>query len=434
MFHQQHVVIIGGGFSGTALAVQLLHEHAAPLTVTVVEARTSLGHGLAYGTSDDGHWLNTRNGTLSAIEEDPEHFLRWLEISGQNPSAHGFARRAEYGRYLQHTLDDAAARAVGWGSQLHTRLGRRVSDVDPTGDGFRVRLDDGEVIDCTKVVLASGYTLPADPLNGALGPDCPRYLRNPWDHARLAAIQRHESVLLIGTGLTMVDAALSLSRRGHLGALHAVSRRGLLPRGHATLTDALPFDLCEAHQHRIAPELAATLAGMIADGRLQLRAGRIVGAIDCGNMVVVEEHPRGQPAISRNPYRWIINCTGASLGGHARQSLEGRLLEKGLLAADPHGLGFLCDDAGAVQGARVRAAGLYLIGPACRPHSFEHTAIPELRRQAAALARVIAARSRHDRPRSWIPGGLNIEPLAVSRWRQAPTQSNASLYHGENQP
>lgn len=380
-------------------------------------------------------------------------------------------------------------------------IGRRVSDVDPAGDSFRVRLNDGEVIDCTKVVLASGYTLPADPLNGALGPDCPRYLRNPWDHARLAAIQRHESVLLIGTGLTMVDVALSLSRRGHLGALHAVSRRGLLPRGHTAATDALPFDLREAlyagldgtglrglvravrgtvdsaalrglgwqavidalrpvsggiwrtlndvdrrrflrhlrpwfdaHRHRIAPELTATLAGMIADGRLQLRAGRIVGAMDCGNMVVVEEHPRGQAAISRNPYRWIINCTGASLGGHARQSLEGRLLEKGLLAADPHGLGFLCDDAGAVQAARVRAAGLYLIGPACRPHSFEHTAIPELRRQAAALARVIAARSRHDRPRSWIPGGLNIEPIAVSRWRQAPIRSNASLHCGENQP
>jgi uncharacterized NAD(P)/FAD-binding protein YdhS len=451
--------------------VQLLREDRAPFTVTIIEGRETLGQGLAYCTRDDGHLLNTRNARSSAIEDDDTHFLRWLEHSGQPAVADGYSMRREYSRYLQHTLDDAAAQANAWGSRLCTRIGRRATDVDREHEGFRVWLDDGEVIDCAQVVLASGYGPPADPLAGMLPLDCGRYIRNPWQGALPPELERRDSVLLIGTGLTMVDMALSLHRRGHRGTMHTLSRRGLLPRAHrAEPAHSLPFALrqdlyadltCgtlsglakavrraaaeaelrglgwqavidalrplsagiwqalgetdqrrflrhlrpyfDAHRHRLAPAPAATLASMVGDGRLQLRAGRIRGATDYGDMILVPQRLRGTTSTRHEPYRWVINCTGASLAAHGRHSLEAHLLAKGLVSADRHQLGFLCNRAGAISGPHGVVPGLYMIGPACRSHPFEHTAIPELRRQAAELASLIAEGRARAHPERWMP-------------------------------
>ena len=41
-------------------------------------------------------------------------------------------------------------------------------------------------------------------------------------------------MLLIGTGLTLIDVALMLEARGFAGRIVALSRRGLLPRRHET--------------------------------------------------------------------------------------------------------------------------------------------------------------------------------------------------------
>lgn len=499
MSENSHVVVIGGGFSGTALAVQLLRECRAPVTVTIIEGRAALGQGLAYGTRDDGHLLNTTNARSSAIEDDDSHFLRWLERSGKPAVAEGYSARQEYSRYLQHTLDDAATQAMAWGSRLCTRLGRRATDVDRQHHGFRVWMDDGEVIDCAQVVLASGYGPPADPMAGMLPFDCRRYVRNPWQGALPPELDNSDSVLLVGTGLTMVDMALSLHRRGHRGTMHAVSRRGLLPRGHgAASANPLPFALrqqlyadlacgtlrgltravrrgvdeaalCglgwqavidalrplsagiwqdlgeadrrrflrhlrpyfDAHRHRLAPGPAATLASMVGDGRLQLRAGRILGAADCGDMILVKQRLRGTSSIRNDPYRWVINCTGAGLGTHGRQSLEARLLAKGRLIADPHELGFRCTRAGAVIGTHGVVPGLYLIGPACRPHSFEHTAIPELRRQAAELASLVKKNRAGPQPAHWMPASALTHVPKRPPWGRLNTQPRLLRNSGE---
>lgn len=481
---RSNVVIIGAGFSGTALAIELLREQAAPVEVTLVESRPSVGQGLAYGTPEDFHLLNTTNGASSVLADDSEHFVRWLREAGRPDGAEQFSSRRVYSLYLQHSLDDAALCAGNWGSALRTRLGRCATDAARNGDGFRVWLDDGEAIDCNHLVLATGYGAPADPLAAWLPIDCSRYLRNPWSTA-VAQIPRNDNVLILGSGLTMVDVAMKLRRRGHQGPIHAISRRGLAPRAHAMPRAPLPFDLrqrlyaglsdnkissalrvvrdtiaaaelqglgwqpvidalrplsrgiwsslsaaerrrflrhlrpwFDSHRHRLPPEQAASLASMMSDGRLQLRAGRIIGATDCGDMLVIEHQPRGRSETRRDPYRWVINCTGASTNGRSHHSLEGRLMELGLLMVDEHGLGFSCDTDGAVRGRHGVVPSLHLIGPACRSQSFDHTAIAELRHQAAHIAQRIGKQWRPASNVTWMPHAARDMGPPVIPWQR----------------
>jgi uncharacterized NAD(P)/FAD-binding protein YdhS len=480
------VVIIGAGFSGTALAVQLLREEAAPVRVTLLERRTSAGEGLAYSTREEAHLLNTTNAASSLLEDDSGHFIRWLRETDRAGEPEQFSMRRVYSLYLKQCLDDAASSASHWGSSLETRLGQQATDVARNFQGFRVALEDGGSVDCTHLVLATGYSSPADPLANWLRPDCTRYLRNPWNGA-LPEIPRNDSILLLGTGLTMVDVALTLRRRGHLGPVHALSRRGLPPRAHLAPSAALPFELREqlysslsdgnvrrllravrhtiaeagqrglgwqavidalrpllpgiwstlgaeerrrflrhlrpwfdSHRHRVPPEQAVRLANMVADGRLRIRAGRVTSATDCGDMLMVTHQPRGQATARRDPYRWVINCTGAGVTAHAHHSLEGRLIRKGLLVPDELGLGFQCSGPGAAQGAHGFVPSLYLMGPACRSQTFEHTAITELRRQAALLAKTITSQRHSFGHASWMPlEARQVPPMPIPWQRRA---------------
>ncbi len=78
-------------------------------------------------------------------------------------------------------------------------------------------------------VLATGHVLEK--------PDPQAALSNPWEDP--GPVDPQGRVVLVGTGLTMVDRVITLLKTGHKGEILAVSRRGLLPRTHAP-TSPLP--------------------------------------------------------------------------------------------------------------------------------------------------------------------------------------------------
>ena len=109
MRRRRHVAIVGGGFSGVALAAQLLRGGDGTLRVTLLEAGARLGRGLAYGTRDPAHLLNTRAGRMSLFAEDPAHFVRWNRAHGRNVAPEDFVARSVYGDYVEDTLSTLAA-------------------------------------------------------------------------------------------------------------------------------------------------------------------------------------------------------------------------------------------------------------------------------------------------------------------------------------
>nr|WP_217918567.1 FAD/NAD(P)-binding protein [Myxococcus sp. AM010] len=226
------VAIVGGGASGTLLAVHLLRSARGPLHVALVERSARAGLGLAYSTTSPCHLLNVPAARMGAFADDPEHFLRWVRRELPDTAPGAFISRQRYGRYLESVLREARAQAAP-GVHLEV-VTRDVASVEETDDGtVRVALASGDQLEARTVVLALGNALPANPRvpDGGLYASR-RYHRSPWAQAALRGVAATDDVLLIGTGLTMVDTVLSLVEQGHQGHLHALSRHGLLPHVH----------------------------------------------------------------------------------------------------------------------------------------------------------------------------------------------------------
>ncbi|RAK65060.1 FAD/NAD(P)-binding protein [Hymenobacter edaphi] len=234
---RRRIVIIGGGVAGSLLALQLTRLPGGPwpLDVTVVEPRPRLGPGTAYATSRPEWLLNVRSPALSALPDEPNHFVNWLQRHGIADCAFGFCSRQTYGHYIESLLAPALAAPAANGVRLQWRHARAVAAQPLTGaaHALRVQLADGTALDAHTAVLALGNFAPALPVRPATGyAEHPRFHANPWLPGALRSIGPEESVLLIGTGLTALDVLVALRADGHRGPLLAVSRHGQWPAPH----------------------------------------------------------------------------------------------------------------------------------------------------------------------------------------------------------
>src|SRR6202023_716909 len=98
------IAIIGGGVRGTLTAFHLVRR-ATPARVILIDQRPDFGLGLAYSTPSLRHLLNVPAGKISALPEEPDHFLKWLYANYDSAASPvTFAPRAIFGHYLQSLL------------------------------------------------------------------------------------------------------------------------------------------------------------------------------------------------------------------------------------------------------------------------------------------------------------------------------------------
>jgi uncharacterized NAD(P)/FAD-binding protein YdhS len=401
----------------------------------LIDGSGRAGHGVAYSTTEPAHLLNVRAEGMSALAEDPGHFARRFEAEGGH--RRGFAERRLFGRYLREILEQA----IGLGQTVvdhSTAVEARLDD-----GRWSIALSDGRVVRASGLALAVGNQEP-EPLRAFAGAG-ERYINNPWAEEARAAVSRlvecGGSALLIGTGLTMVDLALSLDAAGHRGRVVALSRRGQIPRAHADF-EAAPLELdavprgnlrsmwrwlrrrsaevgwraavdslrphshalwqsldadqqrrflrharpwWDVHRHRIAPQVAETIHDMIADGRLEIVAGRIMAANDADEGLEVDLRRRGHERSTTERFDYVFNCTGPLHGlERTRDTLLRGLLDRGDVKPDHLGIGLEVDE-------RSRAGKhLWALGPLTKGRYWEIIAVPDIREQAAAVAEDIA--------------------------------------------
>lgn len=240
----RRIAIIGGGFSGTAVAIRLADSTPCPLDITIVEPRETPGAGLAYGGDDPDHRVNGTHALLVLFPDDIDHFSRWYDASGSAardpeakwPSGVSYVRRSDVRRYMAETLASRAKSNPSASVIRHVR--DRAVGVRQADDQLEVELASGSVLTADLTVLALGGQKPAR--LRAISPDaarCHRYLGDPFAPSALAAVPSDAPVLLVGTGLTAADVISTLARQGHRGSITAISRRGLRPAAQGKAPD-----------------------------------------------------------------------------------------------------------------------------------------------------------------------------------------------------
>lgn len=442
------VAIVGAGASGALVAAHL-HRTSPSLPAAIVDAGDRAARGLAYGTPYGAHLLNVPAGRMSALADEPDHFLTWLCRRDAGAHARTFAPRATYGDYLGDVLQSV--------SQPPSRLvrvpGAAVGLTRAVDGEWVVHLHDGRQVRAARVVLALGNLPPADPLR--LGDSAPRrYMVDPWAPGVAQGLASDAPLLIIGTGLTMVDVVLALRAEGHTGHVHAVSLRGTLPLAHASHVPrslAAPSGTCRSpravlhwlrgeaalaaregadwravvdglrphtqaiwqawtqserasflrharaiwdiHRHRAAPSVANAMHALIEQGSLTVHAGRVRALAEHADGIEATYVGRGSSVERRLQVARVINCTGpASDYAALPLPIVAQLRRAGWLVPDPLRLGIETDGDGRVLGSDGSPVpGLLTIGPLRKPLLWETIAIPEIRQQAAALAQLIAA-------------------------------------------
>ncbi len=231
------VAIVGGGASGTLLAVQLLWQSAdrgIPLCLWLIDEHGRHGRGQAYATHHPAHLLNATVGRMSALPGQPQHLINWVGDSAAVPGhvSHAtFLPRGIYGRYLLETLAAAERAAVPAGRL--TRITSAVTAIRPRPRGGGARLYTGSgPLDANVVVLATGNVPAQLPFDAA---HTDAVITDPWRPGALDQITSGSGscrVVVVGTGLTMADVAIAVTCARPGSTVHAVSRHGLLPRVH----------------------------------------------------------------------------------------------------------------------------------------------------------------------------------------------------------
>ncbi|MCX5516322.1 FAD/NAD(P)-binding protein [Kaistia algarum] len=228
--------IIGGGFTGAAIAWNLARESGVAARIIVVEPRERLGGGLAYSSRDPAFRINVPAAKMSLDPDDIEDFARWVETVGavdddaaaRLDDGRVFPQRSEFGRYVAERLLPFLANGVVEHRRASALGAKR------TEGGFRVELDDGTALDVDRLVLAVSHPPPQPPerLRFAFSGH-PKFVADTTTPGALAVVHPDDRVLVVGTGLTGADVIASLDRRGHRGPITAIARRGLRSKGHA---------------------------------------------------------------------------------------------------------------------------------------------------------------------------------------------------------
>lgn len=253
---RERILIIGAGFSGTVTAMRLLQNATKPLDVVLMERiEEQRDGGLAYSSSTVGweHLLNIQAGRITAFREDPDDFMDWANIEANRDSwpsqwqntkfeVSSPVPRRTYQQYLHDRLNQAIANAAS-GVAL-TRLQGEAVDLVQTDTTTRVLyLEPGSTerreVAAEQTIIATGHVDFVQPPFVEEVKEAPNFILDQFSQKGQVTIQnlgKHETVFIVGTGLTAYDAVISLLNKGHEGRIILSSRNGnthfVYPEGH----------------------------------------------------------------------------------------------------------------------------------------------------------------------------------------------------------
>ena len=449
------LAIVGGGFTGVAVAAHALSSAVRSVSIDVLEPAAKLGRGAAYGTLDRDHRINVPSDRMSLFSADRTHFTRWLfdnqwlpDTESVDPLGRCYPPRSAFAAYIDDVLMRTAGRSAPRASLRHRQT--RAVALARQDQGFRVELEEETSLQVDRVAICTGHVPGAPCLVAENAARHPQFIANPWTSGSLAAVSQSDSVLIVGTGLTMVDVVASLARENHQGPIVAISPRGLLPCDHGEFVDCpdlfegatpktalellrllratvrrrdgeldwqsivdalrrplpqiwpslpprerlrvvrklLPY--WEVHRFRAAPQGAAAVARLAAQRTLKVQRARVI-ALDeqDGSLVASLRLPGGQ--IVERTFDTVIICSGASRNFRDNPLLDS-LIGHGLGQVDDVNCGVRVDEFSRLHDAcGTVQPDLFAFGPITRGTFGEMTGAPDILRQIERVVPILAA-------------------------------------------
>lgn len=446
-----NIAIIGAGFSGSTLAIQLKKTAATNIRIALINDSLQINRGLAYSTTEPYHLLNVPAGKMSAFEDNADDFVSWLKeykhchVSEENISEQFFPRKL-YGTYLEsrftQTINDKQMPA-------HIEcITAQATQLDKQNNQYYITLNNTETIIADKLVLAIGNPKPMNVLKNHGLEQHKNYLIDPWGFNQIKAIPARAPIVIIGTGLTAIDILLSLENQKHQGKIYLLSRHSLLPKAHESYTplpaqilsahfktpkhalmyirhkiksenlnwravidslrpitqdiwlqwnsgDRIKFmrhlkSFWEVHRHRIAPQVNSTLQAMLASGQVQVLNAKLSTITEDTNsfkLALTQKHDKSSFFIDSE---YIINSTGPNYLSLYDTELFQSLIEQNFITWDPLKLGFAVDSEFQFLSTNDKASkNLFAAGPLCKALLWEITAVPDIRTQIKKLAKIL---------------------------------------------
>lgn len=446
------VAIIGGGAAAAFVITELLeHGVGMPAELHWFSGRRSGSRGVAYGTPVDEHLLNVRATAMGLNTAEPTEFLDFARR--QLPDARGgdFLPRRLYGDYLEARVARAFEGASFRGIRA-SRLRTEIDAITPSPEGGYCLVDSTGYPSAADLVVVATGALPdralpqVEPTLIAAG----RYVIDPWQwlSANTLPFEQLRKILIVGSGLSAVDLALSVTERWPNVRVTMLSRRGRLPAAHhrdpqlpaeglaellaelrerpglrrwtrlvrahcdeaddwrsvidglrqttAQLWQSLPAadqrrflrhlrGAWEIGRHRMPPQVARRVLELQADRRLEIRAGRIRSVSAGRHNRPVLSWTRGPQHATAEVARYDLVLQAIGLDTDAR--VTPHPLVRSLLRNN-----LAHADANGL-GLQVDASGrldpaqrIWTLGALCRGRDWESTAIPEIRQQARTIA------------------------------------------------
>ncbi|HEX2752985.1 MAG TPA: FAD/NAD(P)-binding protein [Alphaproteobacteria bacterium] len=407
------IVVVGGGAAATLFLTHLSLQKTPFKEVTVYDDLGRYAKGIAYETHHPEHLLNVRAAGMSARDDNPGHFVDWLAAQGFSYAAGDFVPRHIYNQYLEDTLSGAVKHLEEAGVNISFKQ-EPVRAVRQSDGRYRIRTPQAEQY-ADAVVVATGNTYLAQPAGAETLSGQDGYFANPWE-VDYKTISQEGHAIILGAGLSMVDALVSLRKNGFAGQVTVISRHGLLPMPHVPaekwpvfFAEDMPVSACHA-LHTVRKQVAeARRKGIswqaVIDAirpttnkiwlswdaheraqftrllpywnvhrhRMPSQSADIVAQWQvCGDLHICKDHVRGisldekglRVKGRKDAYTAtvVINCLGYKAATKGFEDLTGMTPQD-------------------------MTPGLYALGPALSGYLFETTAIPEIRHQAGNIAR-----------------------------------------------
>lgn len=441
------IAIIGGGLSGTLLAHYLLQEDLHPTTIYLFEREyQQLCRGIAYRASHETQLLNVPAGAMNLYGLPVGHFHHWLHVNGHlNVLPGDFVSRALFGTYLKELFQKSLDQAKNVTVKVITD---EVIDIFKNDESLELSTVNGHTYRVGKAVVANGILPPADPFDVALHLKLARlYQSNPWNFRYHDQLKNNDHVVLIGTGLTMLDHAVDLLKSNKNIRVTAFSRRGFLPLEHKIyqaydfpaynvvpnedigmllnsirkyyrahkdqgldwrqLIDSIrnqvpqlwkalslvskkkfirhvkPF--WEIHRHRAPQQQLDIVRQAIQEGRFTLLKGKIQEVTSVGqSLVITLVNAFDTMRIEAN---YLLNSSGLQHNiSLTADPLLRNLMERGYIIPDSTKLGVETDSSGAFQ-CSAGDKNIFSLGALRRAAVFECTAAKEISEQAFELSK-----------------------------------------------